>query len=256
MDDITPEEADAFKKRQIAGYYAHCSALDECFGRLMTSLDELGLSQNTLVIFTSDHGDMLFSHNRGWKTKPWRESVGIPMLMRWPGKIKSDQESRLPISLVDLMPTILGLSNTPIPKDVQGIDLSWHPLDQKGQAPESTYINYLVTSTDQRHQPWRGVVTERHTYAETQEGAWLLYDDIADPYQMSNLLDDPATMPLQRKLHSMLQDWLIKTDDDFADSFTVAERYMKGRHVGCAMPVLPLEPIIKEGQESRKHLEY
>jgi arylsulfatase A-like enzyme len=70
----------------LAGYYAHCSAVDAAFGRIMQALDRLGLRQNTLVIFTSDHGDMLFSHGHGWKGKPWRESVGIPMLMRWPGR--------------------------------------------------------------------------------------------------------------------------------------------------------------------------
>ncbi len=249
---LSTEEADAFKKRQIAGYYAHCSALDACFGRMMATLDELGLSEDTLVIFTSDHGDMLFSQDRGWKTKPWRESVGIPLLMRWPGQIAAGQESRLPISLVDLMPTVLGVVGAPIPDGVQGLDLSWHPLGRDGTVPESSFINYVVTSSAQRHKPWRGVVTERYTYAETREGVWVMYDDIADPYQMNNLADNPAAAELRQHLHSLVAEWLAKTDDDFADSLTVAERYMQGRHVDCAIPVTPLEPIIEAGQAARK----
>ncbi|MBF0245939.1 MAG: hypothetical protein HQL31_11830 [Planctomycetes bacterium] len=162
----------------------------------------------------------------------------------------------MPISLVDLMPTLLGLTGTPIPQEVQGLDLSWHPLGQKGIAPESSYINYVITGSAQRHSPWRGVVTERYTYAATRDGAWLLYDDIEDPFQMNNLAGDSASEALRGQLHGMVQEWLAKTDDDFPDSFTMAERHMKGRHIGCAMPEAPLEPVIRDGQELRKHLSY
>lgn len=78
------EDPDRFKREAIGGYYAHVSALDACFGRLLKALDDTGIAENTIVVFTSDHGDMLFSQNRGWKSKPWRESVGIPLIIRCP----------------------------------------------------------------------------------------------------------------------------------------------------------------------------
>ncbi len=253
---LSPEEALAFKRREVSGYYAHISALDECFGRLIDTLRDLDLDTDTVVVFTSDHGDMLFSHNHGWKAKPWRESVGIPLLVRWPGRIAAGGESRLPISLVDLMPTLLGLCGTPIPGAVQGRDLSWHVLGRPGVAPRSCWINYPCTGEEQTFSPWRGVVTERHTYAVTRDSPWLLFDDMADPCQMHNLVADPATEPLRRELHAMVAEWLAATGDDFADSLTVAERYMRGRHVRRVMPIPPLEPIIKAGQDARKQVAY
>jgi len=76
--NISSEETDMIKKEKIADYYAHISALDNCFGRLIKALDDENITENTLVVFTSDHGDMLFSQNKGRKSKPWRGSVGIP----------------------------------------------------------------------------------------------------------------------------------------------------------------------------------
>lgn len=72
-----------------SGYYAHITALDWNFGRLLEGIDLYGLRDNTIVIFTSDHGDMLFSHDRGWKCKPWHESVIVPFIARWPGNRES-----------------------------------------------------------------------------------------------------------------------------------------------------------------------
>lgn len=90
--DMPPEAHDRRKRELVAAYYAHVSALDACLGRLLNCLEVNGMSDDTIVVFTSDHGDMLFSQNRGWKAKPWRESVGIPFVVRWPDRAPAGAE--------------------------------------------------------------------------------------------------------------------------------------------------------------------
>ncbi len=71
-------------RRDLAGYYTHIGALDECLGRLLDGLEHRGLTENTIVVFTSDHGDMLGAHGRYRKQWPWDESANVPLLVRWP----------------------------------------------------------------------------------------------------------------------------------------------------------------------------
>jgi len=79
-----PEHVRANTRKILAGYYAHCTALDACLGDLRRTLAETGLTENTLLIFTSDHGDMLGSQAFYKKQKPYDEAIRIPFLMRWP----------------------------------------------------------------------------------------------------------------------------------------------------------------------------
>jgi len=253
--NLSVAEARHYQQEQIAGYYAHVSALDACFGRLMERVDALGLSENTLVVFTSDHGDMLFSHDRGWKTKPWREAVGIPLLMRWPGEIPSERVTRLPISLADLMPTLLGLAGAEIPAAVEGQDLSACVRGDENGAPFSQWINFPCVPLHYRHSAWRGVVTRTHTYVETRDGPWLLYDDMADPFQMQNLVGRSEQADLQARLHEEVRAWLERTQDPFLSTEAMADRFMPG-HETCEFPIPPLEPVIREGQQARAQRVY
>lgn len=207
-----------------AGYYAHISALDWCFGALMQSLDRLGLAESTLVIFTSDHGDMLFSHDRGWKSKPWRESVIVPFIARWPGIIPAGATERAPFGLVNVMPTLLALSNSPIHAEVEGEPLPHMLLHREGQRPESTPVYLYMKATNPAPEAWRGVVTASHTYARFREQPWVLYDDDADPYQMRNLAGEPEHRGLQDAMEVRLREWLAATGDAFEPHDELARR--------------------------------
>ncbi len=221
-------EEDRFKRECVAGYYAHISALDECLGRLLETLEASGQADNTIVVFSSDHGCMLFNHNRGWKCKPWRESVGVPLVMRWPGHIPAGRLAGGPIGLVDHMPSLLGMVGTAVPEDVEGLDLSRYILGDDSAAPGSAFINHPLVPTYYSYPEWRGVVTHTHTYARTREKAWILYDDNADPLQTDNLANDPAHAALQGRLDAELQEWLVRTRDPFEPSAAVAEKYCPG----------------------------
>ena len=81
--NVPPEMAEE-ARNWIAGYYAHCTALDDCLGALLQTLEDEGLAENTIFVFTSDHGDMLGSQGEVKKQRPWEESIRVPFLLRWP----------------------------------------------------------------------------------------------------------------------------------------------------------------------------
>jgi len=109
--------------RDIAGYYAHCTAIDRNVGRLLRALDRLGLADKTLVVFSSDHGDLLWSHGHLGKQHPYEESIHVPLIMRWPGHLAKGQESDLLISIADYVPTMLGLGGFHVPDWMNGVDM-------------------------------------------------------------------------------------------------------------------------------------
>ncbi|MBN1345723.1 MAG: sulfatase [Phycisphaerae bacterium] len=213
--------------KELAGYYAHITALDREMGRLLTTLDHLGVCDETLVVFTSDHGDMLGSHGVQRKQWPWDESVLVPFLMRGPGLPSAGYVSDTIIGVVDVMPTLLGLLGVGIPGTVEGVDLSKHV---RGGGPESILMEAVCPFGECPQMPeWRGVRTKRHTYARRLDGPWLLYDNKSDPEQMTNLVDDPARAALRGQLDKELQRWLEKTTDPFKPREYYVEKY--GYHV-------------------------
>jgi arylsulfatase A-like enzyme len=249
--NLSQAEHDRRKRLVIRDYYAHVSALDRCFGRLMTTIDELGLRDDTIVIFTSDHGDMLFSQNRGWKSKPWRESVGIPLLVRWPGHAAPGRVSNAPVGLVDLMPTLVSIGGGTVPAEVEGNDLTQLLLGDETAAPESQYINFPCPAAMFRDPAWRGVVTRNHTYVTARDRPWLLYDDVADPVQMHNLVGLVGTAEIQDSLDLLVRGWLERTGDEFEDPSVIADRYLPG-HVDHILWGDGLVEPVKSGQAKRR----
>jgi len=214
-------EADAAKARaDLAGYYAHIAALDDAVGRLAAALAETGLARDTLLVFTSDHGDMLWSHGQTKKQKPWEESVAVPLLVRYPAALgPAGRAVDVPIATPDLMPTLLGLCGVPVPATAEGRDLSaW----ARGAAGPGVDASLLMCPQPFGQWPrarggreYRGVRTRTHTYARDLDGPWLLYDNRADPYQQRNLVGDAGAAGLQRDLDALLQERLRATGDAF-----------------------------------------
>lgn len=212
-------------RETIGGYYAHVTALDWNFGRLMQAIDELGLTESTLLIFTSDHGDMLFSQGRGWKNKPWHESVIVPFIARWPGRVPAGALENAPFGLVNVAPTLLSLCGVQAPPEMEGTALPHILLGTPGARPRSTPIYIHMTSRRFSFTEWRGVVTESHTYARFRERPWVLYNDLADPYQLRNLVDEPTASCLRDEMEANLADWLERMHDPFETTREVASRF-------------------------------
>lgn len=204
----------------IAHYYAAITALDHQLGRILDFLDESGQAENTIVVFTSDHGDMLWSQGRMKKQQPWEESTHIPFLVRWPGRIVPGATDDTLFSVIDHLPTLLGLCGIAAPPGLHGQDFG--PRLQGDTAPpvESLFLMDMVRMDESHWQnlgEWRGVRTSRYTYARqvTEAGAqpWLLYDNEADPYQLHNLVSDPDQAALRAALDAAIDVWQARAGD-------------------------------------------
>lgn len=210
---------------EIAAYYAAISAVDDQVGRLVETLREIGADDNTIILFTSDHGDMLGSHAMRGKRKPHEESAGIPGIMRWPARIPKGQVVDTLFSQVDMTPTLLGLCGLAIPPRMQGSDLSRVALGQTTDGPDEVFLQIFVPyGPDQIAEGWRGVRTPRYTYARHEHAPWLLFDNETDPWQLHNLIDDPAHAELQKRLDERLAALMRQQEDDWKfDSDSRAE---------------------------------
>ncbi len=202
------------------GYHAHVTAIDEELGRVIAKLDELGIAEDTIVVYTSDHGSMLGSHGLGSKRQPYEESIRVPFLVRWPGAIPAGKTVDRLFGAVDIMPTVCGLAGVPVPESCQGQDFSEAILGEGGPVPESQFIMHIskenASSGNNHPAPlFRGVRTPRYTYAVYPDRPWCLYDNEQDPFQLDNLIDDPDKASLRRELHKTMADWLLKAEDPF-----------------------------------------
>ena len=202
----------------LAGYYAHCTALDDCVAALLDTLEETSLAQNTIFVFTSDHGDMLGSQGTERKQKPWDESIRVPFLLHCPD-VPAQTTDAL-INSPDIMPTLLGLCDIPVPASVEGLDFSSHirmgahdPAD--GAALLACYHPFGEWSRQSGGREFRGLRTRRYTYTRTLDGPWQLYDNQEDPWQQRNLVDDPATRATRDQLDERLNTMLAQRGDDF-----------------------------------------
>jgi arylsulfatase A-like enzyme len=213
--NVPEEYRDERRMHDLKHFYAQISSVDEEFGRILDKIDELGIADNTIVIFTSDHGDLHYAHGVKWKRYPYEESILVPFIIRYPGKIPADKEDDLLLGSIDLAPTLLGLTGhgSMIDRAMQGMDLSKRLCTGRGKEPQSQFI--LFNLPEETHyiiakQPslmdYRGVRTKRWTFTLQKDPdtgrvhPWHLFDNPADPLQMNNLCDDPAYADIREEL--------------------------------------------------------
>jgi arylsulfatase A-like enzyme/lysophospholipase L1-like esterase len=202
-------------RRKYQGHMAMITSLDRAFGQLMDKLDERQLTDNTLVVFTSDHGDMLMSY--GWPNHKGRAEHGscrVPLLVRFPGRLEP-RASDLLISTLDLMPTLLGLLGISPPATCQGQDLTNAVIERRDDAVASQPL--FLLSGD-----WRGVYTKRYTYSFSLNpdspgnrllSYNLLYDRLADAWETKNLFDSPQHIEIREQLHQQTLEWMSRFGD-------------------------------------------
>jgi arylsulfatase A-like enzyme len=197
-------------------------------GDLLQTLGETGLATNTLVIFTSDHGDLLGSQGGFNKQQPYDESIRVPLLFRWPKALGTRaRQLDAVISLEDIMPTLLGLCHVPIPKSVEGLDFSEYMRGAKEPADGAALLSCAAPfgQWERRHggREYRGLRTQRYTYVRDRNGPWLLFDNQADPFQMRNLVNHPDQASRQAELETTLARKLKAS----GDAFLPADIYIK-----------------------------
>jgi arylsulfatase A-like enzyme len=214
-------------RKDLAGYYAHCSALDECVGQLRDTLRECKLEDDTIFVFTSDHGDMLGSQGEARKQRPYDEAVRVPFLVRWP-KLGA-RTIATPIGTPDIMPTLLSLCGIPIPKTVEGTDFAGHlrggPAPGDGAALFACYAPFGEWTRTRGGREYRAVRTQRYTYVRALDGPWLLFDNEKDPYQERNLCGLAEHAALQAEMEALLKRKLAETNDDFQPGATYIAKW-------------------------------
>jgi len=197
-------------RHMIAEYYGATTWVDDVLGRLLANLERTGLSENTIVVFTSDHGDMLGSHHLFNKGNLYEESIRIPMIVRCPDRIEPMIANEQITSLVDLAPTLLEMAGVCVPDTMQGRSIA--PV-LRGEAASLSRNYAYIEAGGHGGKSAVGVRTPTHTFGlqinaqRKTESALALYDLSGDPYQQRNLVDTPEQQHLTIQLGEQLRKW-------------------------------------------------
>lgn len=215
-------------------YFGAITGIDENFGRILTFLKEQDLADNTIIVLSADHGDLMGSHGMMAKHVWYEESIRIPFLIRWPEKIRPARDKETLVNSVDVMPTLLSVMGMEIPDTVQGTDLSAGMLGEKGEVPEIAFLAcypgrdvfleaFKNVNQDATSKGWRAARTTRYTYV-VHAGYWpddkktmrYLYDNEEDPYQLNPLnIEGSKSHSVANELEKALKEWLEKVQDPF-----------------------------------------
>jgi arylsulfatase A-like enzyme len=206
---------------ELAGYYAGIENLDWNFGRIRETLSVAGLTENTHIIFFSDHGDMHGSHGLFRKAVPYEEAVRVPMMIG--GTTAHYGVRRGPSSLlvnhVDVAPTSLGLAGLSVPEEMVGTDYSAARLSEEpADLPDSAYLQQVEAKQGAQgiDRPWRGLVTrDGWKYVALERQPWLLFDLNTDPYELVNRAHNRQFAAERDALHERLRQWISETGDKF-----------------------------------------
>ena len=206
----------------IAEYYGMVSNIDHNIGRILNCLERLGITENTMVIFLSDHGDMLGQHGYfcGYKPTGHRSAMQVPFIVRYPAKFEAGKKVDSLIDVaVDTMPTLLELCGVEIPEAIQGI--SYLPL-LDGSADEiRESVTYQTFRMDDGVKgeftpvPERGIRTKDWLYIRQPNRRKLLFDQIGDPDELNNLVDDSQYNELMDSFDAQIEAHMQETDDDW-----------------------------------------
>lgn len=190
---------DAQKRKEMAVYYGMVSLMDKYIGRILDKLDDLGLTENTLVVFTTDHGHFLGQHGLVAKGPfHYEDMIKVPFIAKCPGEIKAGSRRDTLQSLVDLAPTFLSYADIDIPRTMTGLDQKcvWNGDESKARdqiivenhhQPTTLHLNTMVTNR------YKITIYRNHSYGE-------LFDLEEDPGEINNLWDSQKHASIKSKL--------------------------------------------------------
>ncbi|MBT3373960.1 MAG: sulfatase [Lentisphaerae bacterium] len=204
-------------------YYAMTANLDANVGRVLAALEKCGLDQDTLVVFTSDHGECFGAHGRMKKNIFYEEAARVPFLMKLPGVIPAGFRHYACFNCVDIMPTLLGFAGGNIPEEAEGMDLSHCARGEAGPEPAFAFLqNTGACAAWEDGHEWRAVRDKQFTYAVYRvDGRELLFDNLADPLQMTDLAGSAAHGAVLQTFREKLSAKM----DELGDHFDVSSYY-------------------------------
>jgi len=186
-------------------YDGQITALDDCIGRVLDAIHKTGIEDDTIVLMTSDHGDLLGSHGLFNKNTHHEESIHIPMIFRYPRRLKPTVVDTQVVSLVDVMPTLLELCGIAAPDTVQGTSVAPVLLGQRKTVGQNVAL--IETSSAD------GVRTPKHVFfVDRKKGRGEhLFDISADPFELKDLAGDSAGREVLEALRVRVDEWNVRS---------------------------------------------
>ena len=214
-------------------YAAMVASIDECCGVLLAHLGQDNLLDNTLLVFTSDHGEMFGAHGRMAKNIFYEEALRVPMIFYWPGRVLAGATCFECLGTPDIMPTLLGALGLEIPPGVEGKDLSRHLFGLPGPISEYTLLQGMGhTWMWLDGFEWRGLRTKQFTYAiERASGSEFFFDNLNDRLQMNNLAVDPDYIRTRSDAKDAMLGMMADLKDEFRECSWYGQHWVKDRIV-------------------------
>jgi len=217
-------------QKDMKGYYSHIAALDDCIGKIWQTIKIAGIENNTILVFTADHGDLLGAHGSWNKQQPYEESIRVPFLIHYPAAFGiKEKTTTVLLNTPDIMPTLLGFTNIAVPASVEGKDLSQVLLGKRKDNIAETMISCVQPFGQWNRKAggreYRGIVTKQFTYVRDLKGAWLLFDNVKDPFQLNNLIGQASSQHIQQDLDSRLTKMLRERKDDFRPGMEYVKKW-------------------------------
>lgn len=213
-------------------YYAMVANLDRNFGRLLECIDKKGIFENTIVVFTSDHGEMWGAHQRIAKKIFYDEAARIPFLIRWPKCIKEGSENDACLNTPDIMPSLLELMGLEIPGSVEGTSFAKSMKGQKQIEPKAAFMQGMGHTYKWKDgDEWRSLRDKQYTYALTINGNEYLFDNLNDPYQMNNLVKKEEYRQKTQYYREMLKDKMKNLNDEMKPCTWYKDKWTNNRTV-------------------------
>lgn len=213
-------------QRYMKDYLATTVSLDRNIGEVMDYLNKNNLSENTIVVYTSDQGFYMGEH--GWFDKRfmYEESMHAPFILRYPKMVKPHSKVSQLVSNVDFAPTFLELAGVPVPKEIQGRSFAGVLKNGQGKIRESVYYHYYEFPAEHSVRKHFGIRTDRYKLIRFygKEDFWEFYDLKTDPHEMKNLYNDKSKQALIATLKAKLLALTIENKDQLAEGILKKER--------------------------------
>ena len=206
-------------QKSVAVYWGFVTMIDGFIGQVLNALREEGVDEQTVIVFASDHGEMLGQHGLWHKNHAYEPSLRIPLILRGTG-LAQGQRSSASCSLIDIAPTLLNLVGADVPTNLEGRDL--RTLDQPSTPRDNKADRRLVFSELKSHGDWHGIVDWRMVCDGQYKYTWnnsdrdQLYDLLADPHELSNRVNDQSLAEPLKRLRGALGAWMRRTGDPLA----------------------------------------
>jgi arylsulfatase A-like enzyme len=206
-----PDVDEAALRRFMKQYYGMVKCIDDNVGRILAAMRDLDLLDQTIIVFTSDHGDMCGEHCRVNKGLPYEGSARIPFLMRFPGKLTPGTVIEEALGTVDFTPTVLSLMGIESDVNYDGRDAS---ALLTGDAREWEDIAIVRSAANENK--WISAMSDRYKLVLSATGPPWLFDTFADPDELTNLFGRPEHADLSARFARHIRDYAARYDDPFA----------------------------------------